>query len=99
MRTRDAISNPKHQITVFVDRSLPHCWLSTATLAGAARTSRLMAKLLGFQRWRPRYCSTYLDAIARKPPSANGHSRPARGLIRSARLIPVMYALATFAKR
>src|ERR1051325_8392071 len=99
IRTREAISSPKHQITVFVARSLPHCWLSTATLAGAARTSRLMAKLLGFQRCRPRYCSTYLEAMATKPPSANGHSSPARGLIRSARLIPVMYALATFAKR
>src|SRR5207249_1445575 len=70
MRTREAISSPKHQITAFVARSLPHCWLSTATLAGAARTSRLMAKLLGFQRCRPRYCSAYLDAIAMKPRTA-----------------------------
>ncbi len=32
-----------------------------------------------------------------KPPSANGHRMLACGLIKSARLMPVMYALATFA--
>src|SRR2546429_862889 len=78
MRTRDAMRSPKHQITAFVARSLPHWRLRMATLAGAASTSRAMAKLLGFQRCRPRYCSTYFEAIARKPPSANGQSRSTR---------------------
>src|SRR3989441_322957 len=66
-----------------------HLW-NPSNFAGAASTSRAMAKLLGFQRCRPRYCSTYFEAIARKPPSANGQSRSTRGLIRSARLMPVM---------
>src|SRR2546423_526994 len=52
MRTRDAMRSPKHQITAFVARSLPHWWLSTATLAGAGRASRLMAKVLGAHRAR-----------------------------------------------
>src|SRR2546427_570529 len=79
-----------HQIPALVARPFPHWRLRMATLAGAASTSRAMAKLLGFQRCRPRYCSTYFEAIARKPPSANGQSRSTRGLIRSARLMPVM---------
>src|SRR5947208_13108988 len=58
MRTRVTMRSPKHQITAFVARSLPHWRLRMATLAGAASTSRAMAKLLGFQRCRPRYCST-----------------------------------------
>ncbi len=58
-----------------------------------------MAKLLGFHRWRPRYVSTYFDAIAINAPSANGQRILACGLISSARLIPVMYALARFATR
>src|SRR5437867_10672499 len=78
MRTRDAMRRPKHQITALVARSLPHWRLRMATLAGAASTSRAMAKLLGFQRCRPRYCSTYFEAIARKPPSANGQQIDAR---------------------
>src|SRR2546429_4258262 len=68
MRTRDTMRSPKHQITALVARSFPHWRLRMATLAGAANTSRAMAKLLGFQRCRPRYCSTYFEAIARKPP-------------------------------
>src|SRR2546425_325377 len=78
--------------TLSLHDALPisHWRLRMATLAGAASTSRAMAKLLGFQRCRPRYCSTYFEAIARKPPSANGQSRSTRGLIRSARLMPVM---------
>src|SRR5260221_9382507 len=84
MRTRDTMRSPKHQITAFVARSLPHWRLRMATLAGAASRSKLMAKLLGFQRCRPRYCSTYLEAIPRNPPSANGHSRSARALDQAA---------------
>jgi len=40
-----------------------------------------------------------LEAIAMNPPKANGQSRSARGLINSARLMPVMYALCTFRER
>src|SRR3989441_326091 len=53
--------------TLSLHDALPisHWRLRMATLAGAASTSRAMAKLLGFQRCRPRYCSTYFEAIAR----------------------------------
>src|SRR5438046_8705056 len=98
MRTRVTMRSPKHQITAFVARSLPHWRLRMATLAGAASTSRLMAKLLGFQRCRPRYWSTYLEAIARKPPRENGQRRPARGEIERARLVRGMQGLAPLAK-
>jgi len=89
-RTRAAITSPNVQITRLVATSLPHWWLSTEIRFGAASNKQLMAKFVGFQRWLPRYCNTYFDAMARKPPSTNGQSVAPCGLSRSVRLMPLM---------
>ena len=53
-RTRAAMTSPNAQITRFVGRSFPHCWLSTEMRAGATSSSATIAKLVGFQRWLSR---------------------------------------------
>ena len=80
---------PTTQTIALVVQALPHSWLRMAETDGAMSSRTQIARLVGFQRCRPRQRSTYLDEIAIAAPRAKGHST-SWGLSRMTMLLPEM---------